>query len=160
MSRMIIESPLGRLALTSDEKGICEIALAGELPGGRPDAVLEEAAKQLEEYFAGSRAAFDLPLSLRGSAFDCTVWQALGGIGFGELCTYGELAAKLGKPKSARAVGGACGRNPLLIVLPCHRVVSSSGRLTGFAAGLDAKRTLLAHEGWEMEGESLLNWKK
>ena len=149
---------LCRLCLTSDEIGLCGVALAGRDAslGGDMDAVLTEAEKQLGEYFAGVRTVFDLPMSLHGSPFDCTVWRTLGEIAYGEIRSYGQLAAQLGRPKSARAVGGACGRNPLLIVLPCHRVVSSAGALTGFAAGIAAKQLLLVHEGWRVADGKLI----
>lgn len=109
-------------------------------------ALLDEAARQLDEYFAGSRFVFDLPLDPVGTDFQVTVWRSLADIGYGETSTYGEQAARIGRPTAVRAVGAANGRNPLSIVLPCHRVVGSDGRLTGFAGGLEAKEFLLDHE--------------
>lgn len=151
LHQKVFDSPIGRLLITADEEGICEIRLMN------PDEEPEEeekisflpacAAQQLEEYFAGRRQRFELPLSRRGTAFEREVWQALEAIPFGETRSYGQLAAQLGKPNAARAVGGACARNPLLIIVPCHRVIASSGALTGFAAGMDAKRLLLELEG-------------
>ena len=145
------DSPIGRLLIAADDMGICEIRLLkpedGISTANEKTPLLDQAAKELEEYFAGRRKTFDLPLSASGTAFERTVWQALTDIPFGETRTYGQLAARIGRPKSARAVGGACARNPLLIVVPCHRVIGSSGALTGFAAGMDAKRILLTLEG-------------
>jgi methylated-DNA-[protein]-cysteine S-methyltransferase len=108
--------------------------------------LLDEAARQLDEYFAGTRFAFDLPLDPVGTEFQLAVWRSLADIGYGETSTYGEQAARIGRPTAVRAVGSANGRNPLSIVLPCHRVVGRDGRLTGFAGGLEAKEFLLDHE--------------
>jgi methylated-DNA-[protein]-cysteine S-methyltransferase len=99
--------------------------------------------KELEEYFAGKRDAFTVPLDMRGTQFQRQVWEALLAIPFGETRTYGQLANQLGNPKATRAVGAANGRNPLAILVPCHRVLGFSGKLTGFAGGLDAKAHLL-----------------
>ncbi|MGH9103614.1 MAG: methylated-DNA--[protein]-cysteine S-methyltransferase, partial [Acidimicrobiales bacterium] len=112
---------------------------------GHP-AHLEEAASQLEEYFAGERRSFDLPLQPEGSAFQLQMWWALAGIGYGQKITYAELARRAGRPGAARAAGSAIGRNPLPIVLPCHRVVGSDGSLTGYGGGLPAKQLLLQLE--------------
>ncbi len=98
------------------------------------------------EYFAGRRTTFDIPLDLRGTEFQVTVWRALAEIPFGQTSTYGEQAARIGRPSAARAVGAANGRNPVSIVLPCHRIVGKDGSLTGFAGGLDTKQYLLDHE--------------
>jgi methylated-DNA-[protein]-cysteine S-methyltransferase len=106
-------------------------------------AVLEEARRQLGEFFAGERRAFDLPLSPRGTAFQRTVWESLRSVGYGQTTTYGELAHAMGKPAAARAVGAALGQNPLPIVVPCHRVIGATGDLTGFGGGLAMKRFLL-----------------
>ncbi|MBR5224677.1 MAG: methylated-DNA--[Clostridia bacterium] len=108
--------------------------------------LLLEARRQLEEYFSGARSAFDLPLCIRGTAFEQSVYHALLSVPYGETRTYGELARMIGRPGAARAVGRACGQNPLLIFVPCHRIVGTGGRLTGFAAGTEAKRTLLLLE--------------
>jgi methylated-DNA-[protein]-cysteine S-methyltransferase len=111
--------------------------------------VLVKTEKQLTEYFAGERREFDLPLDMRGTPFQKEVWDALLGIPFGETKSYGDLAKQLGNPGAGRAVGAANGRNPISIVVPCHRVIGSSGKLTGFAGGLDVKARLL-----EMEREA------
>jgi methylated-DNA-[protein]-cysteine S-methyltransferase len=108
---------------------------------------MPELTVQLGEYFAGKRSTFNLPLDPQGSAFDLEVWQALANIPYGQTTTYGELAAQVGRPKGAQAVGGANGRNPLAIIIPCHRVIGKRGALTGYAGGLDRKRALLTLEG-------------
>lgn len=109
-------------------------------------AVLVAAATQLDEYFAGYRRRFDLPLAPSGTAFQREAWQALCTIPYGDTITYGEQARRMGRPTAARAAGGANARNPLPIVVPCHRVVGTSGTLVGFAGGLDRKAWLLEHE--------------
>jgi methylated-DNA-[protein]-cysteine S-methyltransferase len=108
---------------------------------------LTRAQKQLAEYFAGKRENFDLPLKLRGTAFQQKVWKALERIPFGQTRSYGQIAKAVKSPAASRAVGAACGKNPLPIVVPCHRVVGSSGSLTGFGGGLAMKEWLLKHEG-------------
>ena len=117
-------------------------------PNWRPDpTAFEDAARQLDEYFAGERREFDLELDLEGTEFQRSVWRALEDIPYGATESYGELAARLGRPGASRAVGAANGSNPIPIVLPCHRVIGSSGSLTGYGGGLDAKRSLLELEG-------------
>lgn len=106
----------------------------------------ENVKKQLSEYFAGKRSEFDLPLQPQGTAFQLKVWQALQQITYGKTCTYGEIATKIGKPKAARAIGQANNRNPISIVIPCHRVIGANNKLTGYAGGLDKKEFLLALE--------------
>jgi methylated-DNA-[protein]-cysteine S-methyltransferase len=109
--------------------------------------LLAEARAQLAAYFAGERATFALPLAARGTPFQARVWAALCGIAPGETISYAELARRVGHPTAVRAVGGANARNPLAIVVPCHRVIGAGGALTGFAGGVERKRWLLAHEG-------------
>jgi len=109
-------------------------------------AVIELAIAQLKEYFAGDRQVFDLPLSPTGTEFQSTVWKSLTDIKFGSTVSYSEQATSLGRASAVRAVASANGRNPISIVIPCHRVIAASGGLGGFAGGLDAKRWLLAHE--------------
>ncbi len=121
-------------------------------PGGSETAsrTLAEARRQLDEYFAGTRRRFDLPLAPAGTPFQHAVWAELRGIPFGEVTSYGALARTLGTPNGSRAVGAANGRNPISIVVPCHRVVGADGSLTGFGGGIERKRWLLAHERrWE-----------
>ena len=154
-----MDSRIGRLLLRADEYGICEIRLLkadDAAEAEREDSeLLEEAQRQLCAYLAGKRKVFDFPLSVQGTPFEQTVWQQLRQIPYGEARTYAQIAAQIGRPKAARAVGAACGRNPVLLAVPCHRVVGGTGRLTGFAAGLEAKRILLALEGHEIRNDRI-----
>ena len=109
--------------------------------------LLRRAARQLTEYFAGKRISFDLPLDLRGTPFQLAAWRSLAEIPYGSTLSYGQQAALIGRPKAVRAVGRANGRNPVPIVLPCHRIVGADGSLTGFGGGLDLKLDLLRREG-------------
>jgi methylated-DNA-[protein]-cysteine S-methyltransferase len=145
----IIDTPLGDVVLTGDGHALTGLAFAGETPppGRRDDAALADATRQVREYFAGERTAFDLPLAPDGTEFERTVWAALGEIGYGQTMTYGELAEKIGHPTAARAVGAANGRNPIALIVPCHRVIGAGGALTGYAYGVDRKRALLELEG-------------
>lgn len=120
---------------------------------GQRQQHLRDAVRQLDEYFAGGRTEFDLPVDLHGTAFQKAVWTALRPIPFGQTVSYGDLAAELGRPTASRAVGRAVGANPVPIVLPCHRVIGSTGALTGFAPGIPFKVLLLRHEGREVEGD-------
>ncbi|MDB4932945.1 MAG: cysteine methyltransferase [Myxococcaceae bacterium] len=149
-----LDSPVGRLTLLANDGGLCGVYFPDHKRAPVVDAerepdhpALRAARQQLAEFFRGQRDAFDLPLAPAGTAFQRRVWAALRAIPFGETRHYGALAAQLGQPTAARAVGLANGRNPLSIVVPCHRVVGRDGSLTGYAGGLDAKRWLLAHEG-------------
>ena len=147
-----VETPVGTLRLVADATGLRQVRLVGApdaVPSGwvRSDDALAFVRAQLAEYFAGTRRAFDLPLAPEGSPFDHATWDALRGIPHGETISYAELARRVGRPGAARAVGGANGRNPLAIVIPCHRVVASDGTLGGYAGGLDMKRLLLSLEG-------------
>lgn len=151
-------SPVGRLTLIASDAGLRAVlwdrddAARAGLDAAPPRAtddpspVLEETRRQLDAYFAGTRTFFDLPLDLQGTPFQQEAWRALAEIPFGETRSYAQQAARLGRPNAFRAVGAANGRNPLSIVLPCHRVVGSDGSLTGFAGGIEAKRWLLEHE--------------
>ncbi|WP_016908201.1 methylated-DNA--[protein]-cysteine S-methyltransferase [Streptomyces xiaopingdaonensis] len=143
-------SPLGDLLLTGDGHTLAGLTVPGQraATGVRDDAAFPEVRRQLDAYFAGELHRFDLPLRTAGTAFREQVWRALDSVPFGETTTYGALAASIGLPRNAvRAVGGAVGANPLLIVRPCHRVVGADGSLTGFAGGLENKRLLLSLEG-------------
>ena len=147
-----MQSPLGPLVLVQqgDVLTHCQLAEGFVLPAGaHPEAtpLLGEAARQLEEYFAGQRRVFALPLFPAGTEFQRLVWAEMACIPYGETRSYGQLAAAIGRPKAARAVGGACNKNPLMIFLPCHRVVGSGGALVGFAPGLHYKEALLRLEG-------------
>ena len=128
----------------SKTRRIASIDEADLVEGSTP--ILDEAVKQLEEYFAGTRRDFDLPLDPLGTPFQQSAWMVLRSIPYGQTISYGQQALQLGDPNKARAVGAANGKNPLSIVVPCHRVVGSTGHLTGFAAGLDIKSWLLDHE--------------
>ena len=150
-----MSSPVGELTLVASDAGLRAVLWPTERDGRVTFAetiedgdhpVLTAAKTQIAEYLAGERSSFDLPLDLVGTDFQIDVWHALDAIPFGETQSYGELADTLGKPGAARAVGAATGRNPVSIVIPCHRLVGSSGKLTGFAGGIDAKRWLLQHE--------------
>jgi O-6-methylguanine DNA methyltransferase len=156
-----VDTELGRLLLAASERGVCSLSLseAGarerlERHAGAAQLVedphaLAPAALQLAEYARGERRVFDLELDLRGSAFELRVWNALRAIPWGRTRTYGEIAKSLGEPGASRAVGQANGRNPLPIVVPCHRVLSGTG-LGGFSGGLDVKQRLLALEGLQL----------
>jgi methylated-DNA-[protein]-cysteine S-methyltransferase len=146
-----VDSPLGPLLLTGDGEGLTGLYTDqhGRLPtvlGHRADEEFAEARTQLGEYFAGERDDFDLPLTAPGTPFQRAVWQALRGIPYGSTMTYREVAEQVGNPKAVRAVGSANSRNPISIIVPCHRVVGSDGKLIGYAGGFSAKRWLLDHE--------------
>ena len=149
-----IDSPLGRLRLVADGDALIGVYLPDQPAPDAPDApalpdvppVLARAAAQLAEYFAGTRRDFDVPLASRGTAFQQRVWRELARIPYGETRSYGELARALGSPSASRAVGAANGKNPISILVPCHRVIAGSGALTGYAGGIAAKRWLLEHE--------------
>ncbi|RFU49204.1 methylated-DNA--[protein]-cysteine S-methyltransferase [Paraburkholderia sp. DHOC27] len=150
-----IASPVGKLTLVSSFAALVAILWENDRPGRVRLGALHEATNdptlltlesQLGEYFAGKRSEFDIPLDFRGTTFQKKVWHALLQIPYGETRTYGEIAVSIGSPKAVRAVGAANGRNPISIVAPCHRVIGSSGELTGFAGGLDRKERLLILE--------------
>ena len=152
----IIDSPVGKLKLVASEKGLVALlwendnprrVRLAELTKDENHPILLETGRQLDEYFRGERKSFSLSLDMRGTPFQKDVWEVLLGIPFGETRSYGQLAKQLGNPKATRAVGAANGRNPISIIVPCHRVIGSSGKLTGFAGGLDRKELLLDLEG-------------
>ncbi len=148
METAYVETPLGVAKLIGDETGLSYISLLDEsqkLTDVIPE-VLEDAVYQLNEYFAGKRTEFSLQLNPEGTPFQQKVWQALQEIPYGQTVTYGELSKSLGDPKAIRAVASANGKNPLWIVIPCHRVIGSDGSLTGYAGGLERKKWLLEHE--------------
>lgn len=156
-----IESPIGPLLIASDERGLCNIefrqsshpADRGAWQGGN-SPVLDATEKQLDQYFSGKRHTFDLPLSPHGTDFQLRVWKALQTIPYGQTISYAELARRVGNPKASRAVGLANGRNPLSIIVPCHRVIGADGSLTGYGGGLAIKEFLLRLEGALPEVES------
>jgi methylated-DNA-[protein]-cysteine S-methyltransferase len=145
-----IISPIGTLILTSDGSALTRLEIASDpAPADVPcdaDAVLAAAREQLDAYFDMRLMQFDLPLTPHGTEFQRRVWELLRAIPFGETISYGELARRVGNPKAMRAVGAANGRNPLMIIVPCHRVIGADGSLTGFGGGIERKRWLLDHE--------------
>ena len=157
----LIESPVGELLLAATDRGLCRISYT--VDGGDESLArtfgarvlrmpLDEARRELDEYFAGRRQAFDLPLDLRATGFQAVVLAELARVPYGRTDTYGHLAAKAGNPRAARAVGMVMNRNPIPIVLPCHRIVGANGALTGYAGGLQVKRALLELEGVALPG--------
>jgi len=159
-----MESPVGKLLLVADDGGLLEIAFAEGRTAPVIDpawaeggAALREPVRQLQAFFAGELRDFDLPLKPRGTAFQQRVWKLLREIPFGETISYGELARRLGNPAASRAVGLANGSNPIAIVVPCHRVIGSNGKLTGYGGGLENKRWLLDFERRELFGQHLMN---
>ena len=148
-----IDSPIGTLTLVADEDVLTEVHFPKdgydddvEMVAAADHPVLRQAAHELTEYFYGERTEFDVPLGPRGTAFQLAAWEALRTIPYGETVSYGEQAKRLGDPGKARAVGAANGRNPIPIIVPCHRVIGSNGHLTGFGGGIESKAWLLDHE--------------
>ena len=148
-----IESPLGPLLLAADDVGLRQIEFAKGTRAARPDpawredgALLKQPIRQLRAYFAGELENFDLPLAPEGTTFQLEVWGRLSQIPYGQTISYGELARRIGNPNASRAVGLANGANPIPIVIPCHRVIGSNGKLTGYGGGLPIKEKLLALE--------------
>jgi methylated-DNA-[protein]-cysteine S-methyltransferase len=160
----VVDSPIGPLALTAAGGRLTGLQLGASpdasrktggpapLTGGADETVLAEAAAQLAAYFAGELTEFDLPLSASGTEFQQRVWRCLRDIPYGQTWSYGRLAAAAGNPKASRAVGMANNRNPIPIVIPCHRVIGADGRLVGYGGGLDRKTWLLDHERTRVAG--------
>jgi len=145
----VIDTPIDSLLLIGDETGLRHLHFEPHRPPpglDRDDDALAPVVAQLTEYFAGERLLFDLPLSPTGTPFQTKVWMALRDIPYGRTSSYGELASELGQPTASRAVGLANGRNPLAVIVPCHRVIGANGSLTGFGGGIERKRWLLEHE--------------
>jgi methylated-DNA-[protein]-cysteine S-methyltransferase len=151
-----MKSPLGNLKIVATDKGLAAILWENDDPKrvrlsplqeSKTHPVLLETESQLKSYFEGKRTEFSVKLDPRGTPFQTEVWKALSEIPFGETRSYGQIAQRIGRPSAVRAVGAANGRNPISIVVPCHRVIGASGKLTGFAGGLDAKELLLTLEG-------------
>lgn len=144
-------SPIGELVLTASDTALTGVyfptSRRRQIGRSSENDVLRLVKQQLAEYFARARTSFDVPLDAAGTAFERRVWVLLREIPYGATTSYGELARKLGEPNDARAVGAANGKNPIPIIVPCHRVVGANGDLTGFGGGLDRKRWLLEHEG-------------
>ena len=158
MNYLYLESPIGKLLLAGDTQAVRYIGFSKDGVPREPEAgwahvstePLEEAARQLREYFAGKRTRFDLPLAPEGTEFQKRVWRKLQDIPYGQTISYGELARQVGNPKASRAVGAANGQNPIPIVIPCHRVIGANGKLSGFGGGLPTTEALLALEGRQM----------
>jgi len=147
-----IQTPLGALHLTASTQGLLSAQFGLYSGGVQTSSLLDEASRQVQQYFAGQRTVFDLPLDIRGTEFQRKVWQILREIPWGETQSYGQIAAAVANPKASRAVGGACGANPLVLFIPCHRVLAGDGKLGGFSSGLDIKRKLLQLEGIAWRG--------
>jgi len=165
-SHAVIDSPIGPLTLIAENGRLAGVhmeiaryepvaAALGDAVDCAEEALLAGAARQLDAYFDGELTAFDLPLTLDGSQFQRTVWAALQDIPYGETISYGELARRIGQPSASRAVGLANGRNPVSIVVPCHRVIGADGSLTGYGGGMDRKRFLLGLEQ-RVSGQTLI----
>ena len=158
----VIESPIDDLMLIANEQGLTGLYMKQSFPKEdetiqwkRCDERLSDARRQIVEYFQGERQVFDLPLSPLGTPFQMKVWEALQRIPYGTTISYGELAHRIGQPTASRAVGAANGKNPISIIVPCHRVIGASGALTGFGGGIDRKRFLLDLEGQSHETPQL-----
>lgn len=155
-------APFGPVTVVAGDDGVRGVSFAGEPGSGVPAGasvehdeshpVVARALSQLREYLAGMRKEFDLPLVLEGTEFQVAAWRALARVPYGTTASYATQAASIGRPTATRAVGAANGRNPVAIVLPCHRIVGADGSLTGFAGGLETKKWLLAHEGAVLAG--------
>lgn len=155
-----VDTSIGRIGIAENGKAVTGLWFAGKTDSGMAGSskvnlqqaklaetpLLKEAAAQLKEYFGGTRREFDLPLALEGTAFQRAVWEALLTIPYGETRSYGQIAQNIGNPKACRAVGMANNRNPIAIIVPCHRVIGASGKLVGYGGGLDIKERLLALE--------------
>lgn len=150
------QSPRGRILLVADDRALTGLYFAGQKYHPRIDKKwkradkhepLRQAKRELSEYFDGKRTQFTVELAPQGTPFQRAVWKSIAGVGFGQTIAYAELARRAGRPGSARAAGAATGRNPISIIVPCHRIVGSNGSLTGYAGGLAKKRALLALEG-------------
>ena len=154
MVRFDHASPIGKLALIADDDFLRGVYFEQSRHGGPPqdakrgtNKIIDETRRQLDAYFACRRKDFDLPLGAVGTDFQKKVWKMLTRIPYGQTRSYGEIAAKVGAPQASRAVGAANGRNPIPVIVPCHRVIAANGALTGFGGGIDRKRFLLALEG-------------
>lgn len=141
-----IETPLGILEISANEDAVTSIYFVDQAAELKRNAVTELAKLQLKEYFAKTRTEFDIPLRAKGTEFQQQVWAALGTIKHGDTCSYADIASFIKNPKAVRAVGAANGKNPMTIVVPCHRVIGANGSLTGYASGTERKAWLLNHE--------------
>jgi O-6-methylguanine DNA methyltransferase len=140
------ETPLGKMQITANQHAVTSIHFVDTALKANANAITENAKQQLQEYFAGDRKTFDLPLEATGTDFQKRVWQALTNIDYGETGSYSDIANMINNPKAVRAVGAANGKNPMTIVVPCHRIIGLNGSLTGYASGTKRKAWLLNHE--------------
>ena len=149
MARMIFDTPLGWMRVTAHDGFITDLRFVEDTGGDteQPDSLCQAAREQLAEYFAGRRREFHLPLRTAGTAFQKAVWEAVARIPYGQTCSYRDIANQIGRPEASRAVGAAVGKNPIWLIIPCHRIIGSNGALTGYAGGLWRKEKLLALEG-------------
>lgn len=148
MYTQYFRSACGIVSVTANDDGITAVTFTGkQAPAPRPNTLTQQACEQLNAYFAGQRQTFDMPLAMQGSDFQRQVWQALLTLKYGETVSYREIAERIDNPRAVRAVGLANSKNPIAIVVPCHRVIGASGKLTGYAGGLERKRYLLNLEG-------------
>lgn len=156
VSRCTVQTPIGWLLLAADHEALLQIKRVEEpLPPQKENPgnpLLHRARIELLEYFSGARQIFDLPIAAQGSSFEAGVWRQLQKIPFGSVVSYGDIARLCDHPKAFRAVGQACNHNPILIMIPCHRVVGQNGKLTGFGCGIEIKKQLLAREGVDSAG--------
>ena len=146
LSKLTIKVPIGLLEITATDEAIVGVKPANHGENGEANDLAQKCKTELEEYFAGKRKNFDLPLADEGTDFQKQVWEQLQLIPYGQTRTYGEIAKMMGKPKASRAIGMANHNNPILILVPCHRVIGADGSLTGYAAGIEAKKYLLEFE--------------
>ncbi|MGH1486910.1 MAG: methylated-DNA--[protein]-cysteine S-methyltransferase [Cellvibrionaceae bacterium] len=157
-----INSPVGMVQIRASEKGITHVTFIDESGVDESDvdklsdtfetnATIKKCAQQLKEYFYGQRKSFDLPLDWEGTVFQQSIWQSLLDVPFGAVASYSDIATAVNNPKAVRAVGAANGKNPIAIIVPCHRIIGSNGTLTGYAGGMDRKAWLLSHEGAEFK---------
>lgn len=151
-----LKTPLGIIEIQASEQGICQVIFSGnETHRIHSSQLTDRCKQQLKAYFVGERTFFDLPLTPKGTPFQQAIWKALQDIPFGHTQSYQNLADKINNPKAVRAVGGANGRNPISIILPCHRVIGRNGTLTGYAGGIERKYWLLEHEGILIQDKAL-----
>jgi len=141
-----VDTPLGKMEITANDSAVLAIHFVETTKTKRVNDLTELAKNQLLQYYAGDLEAFDMPMSPQGTEFQQQVWKALTSVGFGETCSYSDIADKINNPKAVRAVGSANGKNPMTIVVPCHRIIGSNGSLTGYASGVERKAWLLNHE--------------
>lgn len=147
MNNQLLNTPIGWLNIVADDSAVIAIEFDADPEAVQePNSVSTNCCQQLDAYFDGRLKDFDVPLKMHGTDFQRQVWQALNHVPYGETCSYADIANKIGNPKAVRAVGAANGKNPIPIIVPCHRVIGSSGKLTGYAGGLDLKVWLLEHE--------------